>query len=361
MPKILIDLGKLKNIYTGLGQISFQYASKLATLKHSKFHFTYLVPENFSEKFGDSVAYQSLSVFKRYFPVVNSKYDLWHAIHQDSAFMPPKGVPYLLTIHDLNFLEEKSSVKARMRLKRLQKKVNRAAEITFISKFTEGVARQHLDIHVPTSVIYNGVNLAVLNDKIEPAFLKSILNLSINSLKKKEPLYFTIGVIKEKKNFHVLVQFMKNLSHGVLVIAGDNSDAYARSIQNEIEASGLQNRILMPGIVSDMDRAGLYENCDAFLFPSRVEGFGLPVIEAMSYGKPVFLSTCSSLPEVGGPDAFYWENFDPVYMATIFNEKMKTAMTAEKINSRKNRAAFFNWQTAVKDYLDLYEQIIYRM
>lgn len=54
----------------------------------------------------------------------------------------------------------------------------------------------------------------------------------------------------------------------------------------------------------------LYESCVAFLFPSITEGFGLPVIEAMSFGTPVFLSNSSSLPEVGGNEAFYWNSYE---------------------------------------------------
>ena len=79
-------------------------------------------------------------------------------------------------------------------------------------------------------------------------------------------------------------------------------------------AKGLEERIILPGEISDMDKYWLYKNCEAFVFPSMYEGFGLPVIEAMNFGKPVFLSTFSSLPEVGGKYALYWENFDSQLM-----------------------------------------------
>ncbi|MDH4261801.1 MAG: glycosyltransferase family 4 protein [Spirochaetia bacterium] len=355
MAEILVDFGKLKKIYTGLGQISLQYASELANLKNSKHHFTFLVPDNFTDQFGNSISYKTLSFFNRHFSAINKKYDLWHAIHQDSEYFPAKETPYLLTIHDLNFLEEKSPAKAQMRLRRLQKKVNRASAITFISNFTEKTAKQNLTINVPSFVIYNGVNISAFRSSQEPDFLKNFRT----DFNKQEPLFFAVGVIKEKKNFQVLIQFLKLLKNGILVIAGDDTDSYAGLMRNEIKSSGLEKRIIMPGNVSDIDRAWLYENCDAFFFPSRIEGFGLPVIEAMSYGKPVFLSTCSSLPEIGGDDAYYWENFNPDYMADIFNEKIKSSMTVSKVNSRKKRAAFFNWGNAVKSYLELYEKIIH--
>lgn len=350
MSRVLIDFGKLKNLYTGLGQISLQYAREMAT--HAlNYDLEYLLPVNFIGKFGTQVHYKRNSALIRYCSWCNSNYDLWHAIHQDSAFMPAKNVPYLLTIHDLNFLEEKSSAKAAMRLKRLQKKVDRARALTFISKFTERIARENLKINVFSKVIYNGVEIERFEHSKPPAFMESVL-------KRKEKIYFTVGVIKEKKNFHTLVHFIEKVKDGILVMAGDVSGGYARQIREEIERCNLQDRILMPGIISSSERAWLYENCEAFFFPSRVEGFGLPVIEAMSYGKPVFLSTFSSLPEVGGQDAFYWENFNPDYMASVFQENMKTAMTIERVNSRKARARSFNWLKACQDYAELYDMIL---
>ena len=356
-PKILIDLGKLKNLYTGLGQISLQYGNALVSANYTNIDLTFFTPSEYTGKFGESVKYQTLSTCKRYFPVLYNfphRFNLWHAIHQDSGYMPPKGIPYLLTIHDLNFLQEKSPAKASFRLRSLQKKVNQATAITFISNFSESVARQYLKIQVPAYVIYNGVNIPVFVNKKKPEFLENVPGASNSDL----PVYFTVGVIKEKKNFHVLIDFFKRIQKGILVIAGDNSDAYASLIYNQIYQAQLQDRIIMPGMISDNDRAWLYENCTAFLFPSKIEGFGLPVIEAMSYGKPVFLSTCSSLPEVGGNDAYYWENFNPDFMASVFNENMKSATIPEKIQSRKKRAAMFNWENAVAQYLALYENII---
>jgi len=378
-PAVLVDFVKLKSLYTGLGQVSFQYARALAEKSSSKLDLTYLVPENFVGKFGQSVTYRTPGFLPRHFPFFNKFPEgktptLWHAIHQDSGYMPPGKVPYLLTIHDLNFLEEKSPLKAALRLRSLQKKVNRAAAITFISAYSESVAKRHLKINVPTRVIYNGVDITITSKPERPLFFQNYPSLSILSSlsllassskttttmpSRSGPLYFSVGVIKEKKNFRVLIAFMKKLGRGVLVIGGDNTDPYAEAMQREIESENLQDRIIMPGIVTENDRAWLYQNCDAFLFPSRVEGFGLPVIEAMSYGKPVFLSTLSSLPEVGGGEAFYWEHFDPDYMVDIFNEKMKSAPEAEKVLARKNRAAFFNWDNAVKNYVELYEKIIW--
>ncbi|MBL4867407.1 MAG: glycosyltransferase [Pseudomonadales bacterium] len=74
-----------------------------------------------------------------------------------------------------------------------------------------------------------------------------------------------------------------------LFIAGKNDTAYAARIREEIQALGLSDRVQLVGVIPEEDKYMLYESCVAFLFPSITEGFGLPVIEAMSFGTPVFL------------------------------------------------------------------------
>ncbi len=67
----------------------------------------------------------------------------------------------------------------------------------------------------------------------------------------------------------------------------------------------------MPGQISDEDKYWFLKNCKAVLFPSKFEGMGIPPIEAMRFGKPVFASASSSIPEICEDNAFYWENFNP--------------------------------------------------
>ena len=83
----------------------------------------------------------------------------------------------------------------------------------------------------------------------------------------------------------------------------------------------------------------------------------MPPIEAMAYGKPVFLSNKTSLPEIGSDAAYYWTNFDASYMKSmvmsnleIFNLEGSIAVEKEK-----KRAAFFDWKKAAAEYLSLYK------
>ena len=92
-------------------------------------------------------------------------------------------------------------------------------------------------------------------------------------------------------------------------------------------------------------------------FPSIGEGFGLPVIEAMWFGKPVFLSTATCLPEIGGEAAYYFESFDPDDMQAVFEKGMQHYCQTQPQELIKQRAASFSWDKAAKEYTEIYRQL----
>jgi L-malate glycosyltransferase len=345
----LIDLSKLKTPYSGLGQFSLQFGRHIAERRHIPFFWNFLVPGDHADIFGNDWNYTSVSMGKRFIPGMFRKYDLWHSIHQDSPYLPSdRKTPVILTIHDLNFLEEKQGFKVRRSLKNLQEKVDRASYITFISEYTAKIASENLNLgSKPQKVIYNGVDIDTGIRKTRPRFLP------------EGPFLFTLGMVLKKKNFHVLIDFLENLPQYRLVIAGDKNNEYAHYLQQKILQKNLDERIFMPGIISEEDKAFLFGNCEAFLFPSLIEGFGLPVIEAMRFGKPVFCARRSSLPEVAGENAFYWDSFDPVEMKKIFSSRMAYYRENQVELAEKNKihSGGFNWGKSIPQYLEVYNEV----
>jgi len=347
----LIDLGKLKMFYSGLGQFSYYFGKHISKKQFKSFFWNFLIPNEFADAFGIDWNYEITSMKRRYFSRLCKQYDLWHATHQDSFYFPSdNNTPYILTIHDLNFLEEKSDFKARKRLKYLQKKVDRASYITFVSNFTANVTNDNLDLgNTPQKVIHNGVEIDTQKVVNKPSFLS------------EGKFLFTIGMILAKKNFHILVDFMEQLPDYKLIIAGDKKSAYANQLLKKIRQKKLSDKIILPGEIIQDDKIYLFRHCEAFLFPSRIEGFGIPIIEAMRFGKPVFCSRLSSLPEIGGDCAFYWDSFEAKNMKDTFNKYMKIYQGRKAELSLKNQVYShkYDWDKCISEYLEVYNKVVH--
>lgn len=338
--RVLVDLGKLKDLHCGLGQVSLQLGSALDGYEDDDLKICFLVPRGWEERFSSPC--EVLSEKRRYFPSLCPKYDLWHAIHQDSGYFPVNGTPYLLTIHDLNFLGEKTPKKAARRLRRLQAKVDRAAAVTTISKFTAAEVLDQLRFSaVEPITIYQGVEFAV-SAQARPQKLA------------EGPFLFSIGVFSEKKNLHTLVPMMRHLPEMRLVLAGKNDTAYGDKIQRDIEALQLQNQVTLLGRVSDEEKNWLYGHCEAFVFPSLFEGFGMPVLEAYHHGKPVVTTRETAIPEFAGQHATYLDDFAPESMANHVRQALLGQ--SQPCSARRQYAAGFSWQRTAENYLALYKQ-----
>ena len=119
----------------------------------------------------------------------------------------------------------------------------------------------------------------------------------------------------------------------------------------------MEKRLIFTGAITENDKQWYLKNCEAFLFPSLTEGFGAPVVEAMYFGVPIFLSNLTSLPEIGGDVCYYFPSFDKDAMQqTVKNglQHYKNNNTAEAI---KKRASQFSWQNAATDYLNIYRSL----
>ncbi len=339
---------KLRNLNSGLGQFCFHLGNALAGINPTDLGLHFYLPKVHDKIFGNSFQYLSHSQLHKFLPATSQPMDVWHCTHQLSKYLPPsRRTKLLLTIHDLNFLRKYDRIKRKFYLSRLQRKVDRANGIVAISKFTENEVREHLRLHdKPVKLIYIGTSLRKFPSPRKPEFVPP------------GKFIFTIGILSAKKNFHSLLPMLQKTAEYSLIIAGDNTTAYAQEIKMQAKRLNISERVIMPGIISDEEKYWLYQNCEALAFPSLSEGFGSPVIEAMSCGKPVFLSTLASLPEIGGDVAYYFPSFDPEEMSTILNEGL-SQFYADPSAAQKSihHAAQFSWDKAAKQYLDLYRNI----
>ena len=349
MSRLLIDLYKTRNLNSGIGSFSINFAETLSKKNLPGDTIDYLCPGNCPPGDWGLVNLEKVNLQKRYFPRLNRTYDIWHSLYQFPSYLPNRNTPWILTIHDLNFMVEKDRRKAAHYLKKLQQNIDRSSAVSVISDYTRSQVVDYLDVkEKPLFRIYNGISVKSFPGAPKPGFLTN------------RNFFFTIGIISAKKNFGVLVPMMKKFPEYDLVIAGDNDSAYAKRILELVDASKMNGRVHLPGKISDSDRYWLYSHCRAFLFPSLAEGVGMPVIEAMLLGKPVFTSTCASLPEIGGNHAFYRQNFDPDHMAEVVKNGLDLCERQEETFSASMvaHAQKFSWSRCVDDYLMMYREVI---
>ncbi len=341
---VIIDIRKIQNLNSGLGQYCLHLSQNLFKYHDEEILLSFWGAEN--NYFLKNVKYHQLFVNKIW---CNKflKTDVWHAIHQEADLcMAPKKSKLILTVHDLNFLQKYSGWKAKMHLKSLEKKINRADIVVAISNYTKAEMVNNLGLNdKQIVVIHNGANV-----------IKGQSPQNIKNLEGKK-FIFNIGIVQPKKNIHVLLPLLIEDRDLHLVVAGDNSSSYTNYVLKKAEEMKVLNRLHLIGRISEGQKCWLYENCFAFAFPSLAEGFGMPVIEALSFGKPVFLSNMCSLPEIAGDAAFYWNDFMHDSMNFVFKKGIESfysdSSAAEKAILQSKR---YDWEHTAKSYLDLYEK-----
>lgn len=348
---IFIESHNIRNLTSGLGVFNYELIKSL-TNEDSEFKFILNLPNrNLLKEFNtNKINYNKYYSFQRY-PLfhIRRKLDLWHSPNQNTKIEPASSkIPYLLTIHDV-ILKDHPGRKIQ-----LKEKIKRATAISYISNFVKNETQQYFDIptHIPQYVIYNGNPVREIN----------VLNTQnfVPKLTQKKPFLFAIGDFQERKNYHALIEMMTFLKDFNLILAGNSNNAYGEKLKEKIQKYNLQHQVFLTGRISAQEKEYYLKNCRAFLFPSIHEGFGLPIIEAMRFGNPVFLSNCSCIPEIGGENAFYWENFDPQYMANSLNENLQKYDNSKAFFQEKfiERAKIFCWTNAAKQYLEIYRQML---
>lgn len=337
--RILIDLSMLRHPYCGLGQVAMNYGrwyGAHAAEVLPDHEVTLLVPASYVGRFGTQVRYRVARDIYRWLPTLMPKFDMWHSIHQLAAFRP-RASRSVLTIHDVNFMYEKSPAKQRKYLRKLQRECERASEICFISQFAYHDTMRFVNLHdKPIHIIPNGVEDMTQGEQRPP-----------QGVDVERPFLLSLGVVKAKKNLHTLLPLMERMLDYQLVIAGMDQGDYADRLRAETAA--IPN-VRMIGPVGDAERRWLYAHCAGLLFPSVCEGFGLPVVEAMQWGKPVFCSDKTSLPEVGGTQAYYFRDFDPDSMVALVRDGL-ASFTPEKVQAERDYAATFNYDQHLRAYV----------
>ena len=350
MHQIIFDCERMKYVNTGLYYFCLNLGRALQQNTTREALSVYM-PSHMPSTFGPSVPVLPQHSLQKFFMPSVSQYQLWHCTYQSSNYLPHrnKKIKVLLTIHDLNFLYEDKPDRKKIRyLSHLQKNIDRSDAIVCISEFTRNDVLTHCDVgNRAVHVIYNGTNglpKPVLEEKsYQPAV----------------PFLFNIGAITRPKNQHRILPLLQSNPSIELVLAGRHQDkAYADFIRQQASELNVASRMHLVNEVTEGEKSWYYHNCQALVMPSLAEGFGLPITEAMSVGKPVFLSKHTAMTEIGKDLAFYFQDFDNMH--DDFQSGMQHYQKSGSYirEAMKAHSATFSWESAAREYLNIYRSLL---
>lgn len=177
--------------------------------------------------------------------------------------------------------------------------------------------------------------------------------------------WLNVGTIEPRKNQRRLLQAyarLKAQGNGdfPLVLAGGKG-WLMEDFDNAVKTLGLQQDVHILGYVGDDDLQWLYQNCFAFLYPSLSEGFGLPVLEAMTLGAPVITSNRTSLPEIVGTTGVMVDPLQEEAIADIMHQLASGQINREVLRQQAiTRAREFSWRSTAEQMLGVYQQVAAR-
>jgi glycosyltransferase involved in cell wall biosynthesis len=347
---IVVDCERMKYPHTGLYHFCLQLSRALIATNNGK-PLCFYTPPAAGKIFGSDQCYRTQKAWHKFLFPSTQHVGLWHCTHQSSDYFPfGKKVKKVLTIHDLNYLhdERKTAEKKKKFAKDVQRKIDASDFVVFISNFSRNDVNEHFALRdKPSAVVYNGCTIQEITSLTPPPYVPL------------KPFLFTLGTITDKKNFHVLPRLLRGNDFLLLIAGVTQSAAYKEKIEQEAKRLGVQDRVIFTGPVWENDKQWYLKHCTAFVFPSIAEGFGLPVLEAMYFGKPVLLSTATSLPEIGGELADYFEGFAEEQMqAALQNSLQRYASNPAQKEALMARAHSFSWTEAALQYHKIYEKLV---
>ena len=260
-------------------------------------------------------------------------------------FSPSNIGPYLhakqvVTIHDANVFASPGAYSLPFRLK-YQLSFKRMARIALhiftVSEFSKSELIKFCDM-APENVEVIPLGREHF-ERVQP----DPLALTKHNLGHK-PYLLTVGSNSPHKNFRGLYEVIKTINpqdYEVVVVGG----TFSKIFQQGETSNNIPTCVRRLGYVTDEELKALYQHATAFILPSKYEGFGFPVLEAMTCGCPVTCSNVASLPEVGGDAVLYFDPNIPGEMETKIRQIMSSEeMRSNLIERGKKQAMNFSWK-----------------
>ena len=282
---------------------------------------------------------------------------LFHGLSGELPFgIRKSGIKSVVTIHDLIFLrhpEFYNPIDVQIYKWKFRQTIKEADYIIAISECTK------------RDILEYGGNL-VSEDKItliyqscSPRFNTS-QNYKTSNLNSKLGCYvLSVGSIEPRKNTMLALKALHHLPDDISLVLVGRHTAYTDKLIQYARANGLEHRLHILHGVPDTDLPALYAGAECFVYPSVYEGFGIPIIEAISCGLPVVACTGSCLEEAGGPDSLYVAPNDAIGMANAIRRSLKGADDREeRIQRSMDYIRRFSGTDVAGQVVDVYKRVL---
>lgn len=290
--------------------------------------------------------------------------DLLHVPHFNVPIFYTR--PFVATIHDLTILRMRTGrattlpypiyqVKRMAFNMNLLSTVHRAKKLFTVSDFVKQ--------DIVSTLGVKGDKIVLTPNAVDAAFKPAAPNEVQEVLARygiAQPYLFYIGNADPHKNLEGLIQAFTRVSGSFpdlqLVLAGSKNFFYDR-LEREWQTHPIINKLRFIGYVDDADLPVLYTGAEAFVNPSFFEGFGIQLLEAFACGTRVICSNTTSLPEIGGSAAHYFDPYSVDDMVTAITTALKEVDSAKRVEGFKI-AQKFSWETSAKTILQVYENCL---
>jgi glycosyltransferase involved in cell wall biosynthesis len=360
-----------RNDGTGVGRYTFSLVRELAQIDTENEYVLFLSSRGYATHHEPAANFRLVEADVPWFTlreqlllprlIARERLDL---VHFPNVSVPLfTRAPFVVTIHDLNYLDGDAIFEGRSARRTLLtagyrlglEKVRRARRLIAVSDATRKAVVSALRVDPrKVAVTHESADLA---GTIEPD--RSVLDRAGIT----GPFLLYVGSAYPYKNLPRLLDAFAQFLGGVegefqLVLAGDHED-FGGSLRERARRNGLGGRVLFPGSVSDAELVALYEAALAYVFVSLAEGFGLPGLEAMAAGVPVVAARAGSLPEIYGEAALYCDPRDTKSIAAALEQLARDGELRARLSALgRDRAAEFSWTKTARETLDVYRDAV---
>jgi glycosyltransferase involved in cell wall biosynthesis len=337
--EIILPVYYADNIY--LNESPLQTKGKFMSFIYKALSFLNISTRSLRKKKGEQLLLKTLA---------NSQYDLFVPTYYDPYFLEViQSKPFVLTVYDMihelfpqYFKDDSYNV--------VQNKLLLLEKATMVIAVSQNTKKDILRVypHIDESkiqVIHHGSSINI-NPNVA-------VSLPLNYI-------LFVGARDHYKNFHFLVRaiapLFKDDSTLTLLCAGGG--VFKTEELNFLKEVNLENRVIHKNF-KEAELGQFYQHAKCFVFPSMYEGFGIPVLEAMTCGCPVVLGHHSSFPEVAGDAGVYFD----LNSAQDLVNKIQLLISDETVReeySKKclERAKLFNWNQAAVQCLEVYKKAV---